>query len=313
MDAMPHTGRTRPRALRVHLFVLAVLVVPPRAGLAQDASTYPTVRNPEKFSIDWRRFYERADALTAETRRAWPHHLNLAYGTDPKRRLDVYLPRGQSDRPWPVFIFLHGGGFREGDRAHYGFVAAPFAARGIATIVASYRLHPHRYPDQVRDTRRILAWTHENGAQYGLDREGVYIGGHSAGAILSALAGLKSTWADGIDLPVEFVKGIVPVSGPYDLRTATGFVNDFVDGALERRAASPLLNIDRTPPAVVAFGSNEAGYQQGSRALVDELKRRGGRAELVVLEGLGHDGTALAIGDANGPLFEAVRRMITGR
>jgi arylformamidase len=280
---------------------------------AQDRSTYPTVRNPEKYSIDWRAFYERADALTADARAALPHHLNLAYGHDPKQRLDLYLPRATSSRPWPVFIFLHGGGFREGDRAHYGYVSTPFAAEGIATIVASYRLHPHRYPDQVEDTRRILSWTHGNAAKHGLDAQRVFVGGHSAGAILSALAGLNTHWNDGLSVPAEFVQGIVPVSGPYDLRTAKGFVSDFVDAPGERAAASPLLNIGRTPPAVVALGEREAGYRADAQALVDALRRRGGRAELVVLAGMGHDGTALALGDAQGQLFAAIRRLINGR
>ena len=292
---------------------MIVLVTALAPIAAQDRSTYPTVRNPEKYSIDWRAFYDRADVLTADARTTLPHHLDLPYGDDPKQRLDLYLPRTTRRRPWPVFIFLHGGGFREGDRAHYGYVSAPFASEEIATIVASYRLHPHRYPDQVEDTRRVLAWTHANAAKHGLDAERVYVGGHSAGAILSALAGVNTTWKDGVSLPADFVKGIVPVSGPYDLRTAKGFVSDFVDSVEERVAASPLLNIGRTPPAVVALGERETGYLADSRALLAALRQRGGRAELVVLDSLGHDGTALAVGDAHGPLFVAIRRLITGR
>ena len=300
-------------ALNSRLACLIVLGTALAPLAAQDKTTYPTVRHPEKYSTDWRAFYDRADALTAEARRALPHHLDLRYGGAAKQRLDLYLPRPLAPRPYPVFIFLHGGGFREGDRAHYGFVSAPFAAAGIATIVASYRLHPHRYPDQVEDTRRILSWTHANAATHGLDAQRVYVGGHSAGAILSALAGLNTTWKDGLSIPAYFVKGIVPVSGPYDLRTSKGFVSDFVDTPAERAAASPLLNIGRTPPAVVALGEREAGYLADSRALVEALTQRGGRAELVVLQGMGHDATALAVGDAQGPLFAAIRRLITGR
>ena len=301
------TRRARPA--RAALFALALLVAT-HAGHAQDKSTYPTVRNPERFNIDWRRFYDRADAMTTAARRSLPHHLDLAYGSDPKQRLDLYLPHEKPSRPVPVFVFLHGGGFREGDRAHYGFVARPLAAHGIATIVASYRLYPRRYPDQVDDTRRVLAWTRANAAARGLDADRVYIGGHSAGAILSALVGVKTDWNDDARLPADFVKGIAPVSGPYDLREAKGFVSDFVEGSSERTAASPVLNIARTPPAVVALGSGERAYLEGSRAFVEELKRRGGRAELLVLEGMGHDGSALTLGDEQSPLVAAIVRMI---
>jgi acetyl esterase/lipase len=310
---MPQTRLTFTHAPSGSLVCIAVMLGALVTAAAQDKTTYPTVRNPEKYSIDWGAFYDRADALTAQARAALPHHLDLPYGDAPKQRLDLYLPRTRSRGRWPVFIFLHGGGFREGDRAHYGYVASPFGAEGIAAIIASYRLHPHKYPDQVDDMRRILAWTHSNSGKYGLDPQRVYVGGHSAGAILSALAGVKTTWTDGLTVPGDFVRGIVPVSGPYDLRTIKSFVSDFVEGPSERAAASPLLNIGRTPPAVVALGEREAGYLADSRALVNELTRRGGRAELIVLEGMGHDATALAVGDARGPLFTAIRRMITGR
>ena len=292
---------------------LLLMMMMPLATASQDISTYPSIRNARGSGIDWRHFYERANALTAEAKGRLPHHLDLSYGEDAKQKLDLYVPTGPATAPRPVFIFIHGGGFREGDRSHYGFVAGPFASSGIATIVVGYRLHPHRYPDQVNDLRLVLEWTRRNVAKYGGDPNRVYVGGHSAGGILSALVGVKTRWNDGLSLPPDFVKGIVPVSGPYDLRSAKGFVNDFVSTPAEREAASPVLNIGRTPPAVVALGSKETTYLEGSRALVDELRRRGGKADLVVLEGMGHDGSALAVGDAQGPLFAAILRMINGQ
>ena len=123
---------------------------------------------------------------------------------------------------------------------------------------------------------------------------------------------MKNRWTDGLALPADFVKGIVPVSGPYDLRASKGFVNDFVDSAAEREAASPALNIDCTPPAVVALGAKETVYLDDSRAFVEALRQRGTQAELIVLENMQHDDSALAVGDAKGPLFAAVRRMIKG-
>src|SRR6266851_115321 len=116
----------------VHLFIAS-------STGAQDKSKYYTVQHPKDFPIDWKAFYDNADDLTGETRKLFPHHLDLAYGTDPKQKLDVYLPANKPATA-PVFIFLHGGGFREGDRAHYGFVARPLASQGVITVVASYRM-----------------------------------------------------------------------------------------------------------------------------------------------------------------------------
>lgn len=296
--------------------VLAVLVA--LASLtgslqAQDWRTYATVKNPSRFAIDWRAFYERAEALTAEARRTLPHELDLAYGTDSKQRLDLYLPTPRPTRA-PVFLFIHGGGFREGDRAQYGFVAAPLARHGVITAVMSYRLHPHVYPAQVTDVELALAWLHAHVGQRGGDPARLFVGGHSAGAILSGLLGVRTDWQAARGLPVNLIKGIVPVSGPYDLRGLTGFVADFIptDGP-DRAAASPLLRIARTPPAVVAYGGKEAAYAEGSLAFVETLDARGGRAQLVALDGLAHDQTALALGDDASALTRALVALIVGR
>ena len=73
------------------------------------------------------------------------------------------------------------------------------------------------------------------------------------------------------------------------------------------------LNIQRTPLAVVALGSKEAAHLEGSRAFVEARRRRGARAELIMLEGLGHDGTALAMGDGDSALVVAMLRMVAMR
>lgn len=291
--------------------LLAVVGLVSTAG-AQDWRTYATVQNPTRFAIDWRAFYERASTLTTEARRALPHELDVAYGPDPKQRLDLYLP---STRPSgaPVFLFIHGGGFREGDRAQYGYVAAPLARRGVITAVMSYRLVPHVYPSQVADVELALAWLHAQVARRGGDPNRLFVGGHSAGAILSALLGVRTDWQQARGLPGDVVKGIAPVSGPYDLRGLTGFVADFipVDGP-DRAVASPLVRIARTPPAVVAYGGKETPYAEGSLAFVETLRARGGRADLVILDGFAHDQTALALGDEASPLTRALVALVTG-
>lgn len=291
--------------------LVAGLAIAVSAG-AQDWRTYATVQNPGRYAIDWRAFYERASALTAEARRTLPHELDLAYGVDPKQRLDLYLPTPRPTRA-PVFLFIHGGGFREGDRAQYGFVAAPLARHGVITAVMSYRLYPHVYPAQVTDVELALAWLHTHVSEHGGDPARLFVGGHSAGAILSGLLGVRTDWQAARAVPVDVIKGVAPVSGPYDLRGVSGFVADFIptDGP-DRAAASPLLRIARTPPAVVGYGGKETAYAEGSLAFVETLDARGGRAQLVALDGLAHDQTALALGDDTSPLTKAIARLITG-
>lgn len=303
--------------MRVHCAREAVLglalaaLVQATPCLAQDPSTYYTVMHPGEFTIDWKSFYARGDRLTSDTRAALPNRLGLAYGTDPKQKLDVYQPATKTTAA-PIFIFLHGGGMREGDRAQYGWIARPFARHGIVTIVASYRLTPaFRYPAQPEDVRQMLAWAYRHAREYGADPNRIYIGGHSAGAILSAFVAVDRDWQKALSLPADVVKGFVPVSGSYDL-TAPDTVSEYVPDTARRAEASALLNVDPSPPpAIVAVGSPERQVAP-SKAFAEALRKRGGDVELLVLDGMEHDQTALAVGDERSVLCQAMLKMMTG-
>lgn len=276
---------------------------------AQDKSTYYTVMHPKEFVIQWKAFYDRADELTAAARKVLPHELNIAYGSHPKQRLDVYQPPSKPGGA-PVFVFLHGGGFREGDRAHYGFVARPLADRGIVTVVASYRLLPDfHYPDQPEDVRQTLAWVFGNIKRYGGDANAIYVGGHSAGAILSATVSVKTDWQQRLALPRDVIKGCAPISAPYDLTQEKG-VTDYILEPARRVEASPVRQVEN-PPAqcLVAVGSDEP-YGPSSQELVDKIREKGKKAELLVLQGMDHAETALALGDPQGKLVQALLAMM---
>jgi acetyl esterase/lipase len=290
---------------------------------AQDASTYYTVQHPEQFKIDWGAFYRQADAKTAAVRAQLPHYLNLAYGQDVKQRLDLYLPTKKPAHA-PVFLFLHGGGFREGDRAQYGFVAKPFADHGVITAVASYRLtgDGFKYPDQPHDTQLAVEWLSRNIAKYGGDPDRLYVGGHSAGAILSAEIGVDRGWLKSAGIPTRVLRGIAPISGPYDLRTAgrPGEDSAYAPTPELKEQASPLLHIvDPAPAAVIALGSAENlgsakqsdMVMDSSKAFAAKLQAAGVKTQLLILDGKDHRGTVTALGDEDSELFKAVIQMIT--
>lgn len=117
-------------------------------------------------------------------------------------------------------LFVHGGGFREGDKAHYGSVAEPFIKRGVITVTTSYRLTGSgaHYPDQPDDVKNAVKWIFENIRQYGGDPGNIHVAGHSAGAVLSADIGVDRTWLTDMGMPEEILKSMIPISGPYDIR-----------------------------------------------------------------------------------------------
>jgi acetyl esterase/lipase len=291
---------------------------------AQDASKYYTVQHPELFKTDWTGFYRTIDAATAAVRAQFPHVLDLSYGQNIKQRLDLYMPK-QKVTGAPVFLFLHGGGFREGDRAQYGFIAKPFVEKGIIVAVASYRLTDPGfvYPSQVEDVRHALQWLHQNIHTYGGDGMQLYVGGHSSGGILAADVGVDRTWMKQAGIPTLALRGMVPVSAQYDLRVNDPaaankvFWSVYAASADRQRAASPILNIrDPVPKALVAAGSTEQqefeDFVAGSMQLVKKLNDAGVKAQFMSLEGQAHKDTALALGDSSSPLSQAVVEMILG-
>jgi len=309
--------RTDLRSLRAAAPVIALAFFA-AAGFqdadAQDASKYYTVQHPDQFKIDWGAFYRQADAMTAAVRAELPHYLNLPYGPNVKERLDLYLPK---DKPTsaPVFLFFHGGGFREGDRAQYGFVAKPFAERGVIVAVASYRLTADgfKYPDQPQDARLALAWLYKHIAQYGGDPNRLFVGGHSAGAILTADLGVNRKWMQGAGIPESALRGILPISGPYDLRThgRPGEEDVYAPTTELQVKASPILHIDDPAPvALVAVGSTES-YVSSSQALANQITAAGARATFLSLEGEDHRDTVHDIGDGNSALAKAAIDMIS--
>ena len=302
--------------LKIKLLALTVLLlVYSVITNSQDMSQYYTVQHPEDFTIDWTGFYHRMNEHTARVRAQFPHHLDMAYGSDPKQRLDLYLPEGEVSNA-PVFLFLHGGGFREGDRAHYGSVAEPFVKSGVITAVASYRLTGSgaHYPAQPDDTKSAVKWLFENVGDYGGNPEALYVGGHSAGAILSADIGVDRAWLVEMGMPKDILKAIIPISGPYDVRARgrPGEVYTYAPTPELREQASPILHVnDPVPVALVAVGSEE-GYQESSVAFTEALKAAGVDAHYLLLEGEDHADTALSLANGDSELFRQVMDIIQG-
>lgn len=93
-----------------------------------------------------------------------------------------------------AFIYLHGGGWRVGDKASSGPIPHALAAAGITTINANYALTPElAYPRNIDDVLTLVAYVTEHAEDLGLDAERpvLGIGGSSAGGHLASLAVTK--------------------------------------------------------------------------------------------------------------------------
>lgn len=114
---------------------------------------------------------------------------DIAYGTDPAQRMDVYLP--QHPHGAPVVFMVHGGAWRIGDKASAGVIenkAARWLPKGIIVVSVNYRMLPAADPlTQANDVARALARAQGLTTSWGGDPSRFILMGHSAGAHLVAL------------------------------------------------------------------------------------------------------------------------------
>ena len=133
--------------------------------------------------------------------------------------LDVYTPETASDKPLPVMLWIHGGGWQTGDKSRVALKPRAFTEHGFVFVSTNYRLLPEVAMDVlIRDVAKSIGWVHRNIANYGGDPERIFVGGHSAGAQLAAIVSIDQRYLDEQDVPLTVLKGCVPVDGDtYDI------------------------------------------------------------------------------------------------
>lgn len=116
-------------------------------------------------------------------------HTGVMYGDHPLQKMNIYLPP-EGEGPFPVILFLHGGGWRSGSRNDTQ--VRPFLHgihRGYAVISCGYRLLPDTcYPENLFDVKAALRFIREHDTEFCLDSEHIAIAGASAGAHLALMA-----------------------------------------------------------------------------------------------------------------------------
>lgn len=222
---------------------------------------------------------------------------DIAYGNDPRQKLDIYAPTGA--RNAPVVVFFYGGSWNSGRRQDYVFAARALAARGFVTVVPDYRLVPQvRYPAFVEDGAAAVAWTRKNIANYGGDPAHIGVSGHSAGAYIALMLALDGRWLAKAGAP-RAIKAAVGLAGPYDfLPFEPGGAADIAFGeAPDRRDTQPIAHAraDAPPVLLLAGADDTIVLPRNSVALAAALTKAGADAQVITYPGIGHIGIILAV------------------
>ena len=141
---------------------------------------------------------------------------DIAYGSDPRNKLDIYRPQ-EGGTAAPVVVFFYGGSWNTGSRRDYAFVGEALAARGIVAVLPDYRLYPQvRYPDFLDDSAQAVAWTLKEIDKHGGDPKRVFVMGHSAGAYNAAMVAIDPRWLAKQGIAPTALRGLIGLAGPYD-------------------------------------------------------------------------------------------------
>jgi acetyl esterase/lipase len=131
----------------------------------------------------------------AQGPRVRPTHANVKYGPHERNVMDVWL--AESDKPTPVLVSIHGGGFRGGNKSVAPDLLQACLDAGISVVAITYRLSDVAIaPAQHFDSARAVQFTRSKAKEWNLDPERFAATGGSAGAGLSMWLAFHDDLAD---------------------------------------------------------------------------------------------------------------------
>lgn len=192
--------------------------------------------------------------------------------------LDLYLPEGKQGAP--LVVFVHGGGWRRGDRNEMPL--GGMAPAGFAFASVDYRLSPvAQFPAQAHDIKAAIRFLRAKQGEYGYDASRVAIAGTSAGAHLALLVGVTNGHKElegtvggnlGQSSDVQAILSyygasnfltILPQSTPFGLGVRVPALQILLGGQPEdkeelAKLASPVFHLDANdPPLLLLHGDQD--------------------------------------------------------
>ena len=221
---------------------------------------------------------------------------DAAFGSDPRQRLDVYVPSDKPDGRRPIIVFFYGGSWSSGTKSGYSFVGRALASRGFVVAIPDYRLVPQvRYPAFLEDNAAAVRWVRDHAREFGGDGDRLILAGHSAGAYDAAMLALNPRFL-GPDR--KAVRGLIGLAGPYDFLPFDGPVVQRTFGQVAEPAETqPVTYVSPDdPPAFLATGDEDKMVRPAnSDSLAAKLRSLGIQVERRRYSGVGHAGLITAV------------------
>ncbi len=285
-----------------------------KAGMRQPAKDIPSLRG----------FIEKGQtALNARAPEIGAFHADVELR--PGLRADIAVPKGAG--PFPIVLYLHGGGWVAGSPKSHQKLGMQFAEQGYLTINLDYRLAPeHPFPAGFEDCLFAVRWTIANGTRWSGDPSRLAVGGDSAGANLAA-ATMIALGAEP-NPPVRFKAGLL-IYGLFDVPAviarrdpsmgldmmARAYLADRYPDLLGDPRVSPFkaIKAGALPPQFIICGDDDPLLAE-SRAIAEACQRAGIEHELHVVPDMPHGYIQVwmlsAAGASLRTMFDFMRRHI---
>lgn len=212
--------------------------------------------------------------------------------------LDVYAPAAApvGGDKLPIMIWIHGGGWRFGNKNNVLVKPAAFNAQGFVFVSINYRLQPGvTYQDQAGDVAEAIHWVHSHAKEFGGDAGRIFLMGHSAGAHLAALVATDDRYLKAAGLKLCDVTGVVLLDGAaYDIarqieiaplpRMKEIYTDAFGTDPADHRAASPSTHVAAgkgIPPFLILYVATRRDGRLQSTDLANQLTAAGTPAKLI--------------------------------
>jgi acetyl esterase/lipase len=229
-------------------------------------------------------------------------HRDLPYAEPKNERqaLDVYAPAEGKDHP--IVVWIHGGGWRQGDKAGVQKKPEAFVEKGFVFVSTNYRFVPDvTVKEMAGDIAKAIRWVRDHAKAYGGDPNTIFVMGHSAGAHLAALVCTDDRYLKAEGLSLSIIKGCVPVdTAAYDVAKKVEHVSSIRPGrtadavfgdAESQKDLSPLMHVAKgksMPPFLILHVAARPDSKEQSETFAKALQEAGVSVTVVPAEGKTH-------------------------
>jgi acetyl esterase/lipase len=239
---------------------------------------------------------------------------DVEYGKAGERslKLDVIKPKVASDKPRACVVWIHGGGWQNGNKSSgVGRLAGLVATGDYVGVSVGYRLTDEAtWPGQIHDCKAAIRWVRANAKSLGIDPDKIGVWGSSAGGHLVSMLGTSGEVKElegknGTPDVSSRVTCVVDFCGPSDflamgkdnpkLKDPAGPVYKLLGGPASEKedvakSASPVTFVTADdPPFLIVHGTDDRTVAiRQAEILYDAQKKVGNNTTFVKITGGGH-------------------------